>query len=130
MAKFAQAKAETPRASEGRTYACCKLRAAISEHLPEIIDAMVERAKTGDVAAATLLLGRVVPAVRPESPGQAIDDGGDMAARAESIVSATMNGTLSPTTASELMTVLAGQARIKDLVEIEQRLEALEARTQ
>ena len=41
-----------------------------------------------------------------------------------------MNGTLSPTTASELMTVLAGQARIKDLVELEERLAALEARTQ
>ena len=131
MAKFAPGQSGNPSGRpKGVPTLVVKLRAAISEHLPAIIDAMVERAKAGDVAAATLLLGRVVPAVRPESPGQAIDDGGNMVARAESIVSATLTGTLSPTTASELMGVLAGQARVKELVEIEQRLEALEARTQ
>lgn len=131
MAKFQKGQSGNP---AGRPHGIpnpnTRFRQQIAQHVPEIVDAMVVAAKAGDTSAASLLLGRVLPALRSESPGQAIDDGGDMAARAESIVSATMNGTLSSTTASELMTVLAGQARIKELVELEERLAALEARTQ
>ena len=131
MAKFQKGQSGNPAGRPpGIPNPNTRLRQQIAEHAPEIITAMVTAAKAGDTSAASLLLGRLLPPVRPESPGQAIDDGGDLAARAESIVSATMNGSLSPTTASELMNVLAGQARIKELVELEQRLALLEARTQ
>jgi hypothetical protein len=40
-----------------------RLRAAISEHLPEIIDQLVEKARGGDIQAARLLLERVLPPV-------------------------------------------------------------------
>ena len=131
MAKFQKGQSGNPAGRPpGIPNPITRFRQQIAEHAPEIITAMVTAAKAGDTSAASLLLARLLPPVRPESPGQAIDDGGDMAARAESIVAATMNGTLSPTTASELMTVLAGQARIKELVELEERLAALEARTQ
>ena len=131
MAKFQKGQSGNPAGRPpGIPNPTTRFRQQIAQHVPEIVDAMVGAAKAGDTAAASLLLGRVLPAIRPESPGQAIDTGNDMATRAESIVSATMDGTLSPTTAAELMGVLAGQARITELVELEQRLAALEARTQ
>lgn len=43
-----------------------KLRAALAEHVPDIIKAMVEAAKGGDTAAAKLILERAIPALRPE----------------------------------------------------------------
>lgn len=107
-----------------------RLRQQIAEHVPGIIAAMVNAAKSGDTAAASLLLGRVLPPARPESPGQAIVAAPDMVARAEQIVAATLSGDLSPTTANELMAVLASQARVIETQDLEQRIAALEERTQ
>lgn len=41
------------------------LRDRIAKHVPEIIDALVESAKKGDVSAAKLLIDRVLPVMRP-----------------------------------------------------------------
>src|SRR5262245_1714297 len=40
------------------------LRASIAEHVPQIIDKLVESALAGDVASARLLLERVVPPLK------------------------------------------------------------------
>lgn len=51
-----------------------------------------------------------------------------MAERAEAIAVATLAGEVPTSTAAELMAVLTGQARIKELVELEERIAALEAK--
>lgn len=106
-----------------------KLRQAIGQHTSQIIDVLVRRALDGDVSAASLLLSRVLPAARPESLVATIANAGEsLEDRAEAIASATLAGEIPSTTASDLMSVLAGQARIKELVELEARIAALEAR--
>lgn len=50
-----------------------KLRAAIAKHLPDIIEQLASRAKTGDPQAARLLLERVLPPVKGIEQAQAID---------------------------------------------------------
>lgn len=106
-----------------------KLRQAIGEHSDEIIKVMVQQALAGDVSAASLLLSRVLPTARPESLTATIaNTGTTMAERAESITAATLAGEIPGTTASDLMAILAGQARIKEIDEIERRLVVVEAR--
>lgn len=106
-----------------------RLRQAISEHVPAIITRMVEAARGGDVSAASLLLSRVLPPARPESQTIQIEGAGaTMAERAEAIAVATLAGEVPTSTAAELMAVLTGQARIKELVELEERIAALEAK--
>lgn len=106
-----------------------RLRLAIAEHVPAIITRMVEAARDGDVAAASLLLSRVLPPARAESQAVQIEGAGEtLAERAEAIAVATLAGEVPTSTAADLMSVLTGQARIKELVELEERIAALEAK--
>lgn len=105
-----------------------KLRKSIEEHVPAIITRLAEAARGGDVAAASLLLSRCLPPVKPESFTKPIPDGGSMAERAEQVVSEAMAGNLSATAAGELMGVLANQAKIVEISELAERLAALEER--
>lgn len=105
-----------------------RLRALIADHVPSIIDRMVAEAIGGDTAAASLLLSRVLPPVKPETPAQAIPDSGGMVARAEEIVVQAMAGNLSSTAASELMAMISSQARVVETVELEQRIATIEER--
>ena len=106
-----------------------RLRHAIEKDIPEIIKAMVDAAKGGDVSAASLLLSRVLPPLRPEAQTATLPDTGtSLADRANAIASAALAGELPTSTAADLMSVLQGQARIKEIDDIEQRLRAIEER--
>jgi len=50
-----------------------KLRAAIGEHVPEIINQLVAAARGGDIQAARLILERVLPPVKAIEQPQTID---------------------------------------------------------
>ena len=107
-----------------------QLRQAIGQRSDEIIQVLVDKALEGDVAAASLLLSRILPTARPESLATPIENAGEtMVGRADRIVSDAISGRLSTTVASELMGVLANQAKIIETQELEQRIVALEART-
>ena len=106
-----------------------RLRHAIEKDIPEIIKAMVDAAKGGDVSAASLLLSRVLPPLRPEAQTATLPDTGtSLADRANAIASAALAGELPTSTAADLMSVLQGQARIKEIDDIEQRLKIIEER--
>ncbi len=65
MARFQKGLSGNPRGRPRGTSKTEKLRHAIEAHVPEIIAAMVEKAREGDTAAAKLLIDRVVPTLRP-----------------------------------------------------------------
>lgn len=54
-----------------------RLRAAIAEHLPSLIQTLIDRALSGDVAAARLMLERVIPPLKAseEVASLALPDG-------------------------------------------------------
>ena len=105
-----------------------RLRAAISEHLPEIIEQLVEKARGGDTQAARLLLERVLPPVKAiEATIEiALPEGATLTEQGEAIVRAAAQGMLAPGQAGALLTGLGNIARLREVDELTKRLEALE----
>lgn len=105
-----------------------KLRDAIGQDVPDIIAKLVDLAKGGDVSAARLLLDRVVPALRPESqPVEIIGlASGSLTERAEAAIAAAGRGEVPADLAAQLVTAVGGLARITEIAELRDRLEAIE----
>ncbi|MEB2316308.1 MAG: DUF5681 domain-containing protein [Xanthomonadaceae bacterium] len=106
-----------------------ELRKAIAVEAGDILAALIERAKAGDVQAARALLDRIVPSLKPESapvhvPGLA--DAGSLAERAESVLQAVGAGDVPPDVAAALVAAVGALARIHELDEIERRIATLE----
>jgi hypothetical protein len=112
---------------KGCRHASTKLRDAIAADLHIIVAALVEKAKQGDTGAAALLFSRTLPPLRPQSePPEIVLSGETLTKRAEVVTAATLAGELSPTAATELMALLAQQARIVEVGELSDRLERIE----
>src|SRR5450830_145602 len=105
-----------------------RLRAAISEHLPEIIAQLVEKAREGDTQAARLLLERVIPPMKAIEATVTLELAPDasLTEQGESIVRAAAGGALAPGQAGALLAGLGSIARLKEVDELTTRLEALE----
>ena len=70
-----------------------KLRAAIAEHVPAIIERLTEAARSGDVAAARLLLERVIaPLKSHEAPVSISLPDGTLAEQGRAIVASVATG--------------------------------------
>jgi len=129
MARFKPGQSGNPAGRpKGSPNKATQLRELIRVELPEILKVLVDKAKDGDSQSAAVLLSRVLPPLRPVSEGQAIHAAGEtLADRAEAVAAAALTGDLAPSTAGELMGVLAGQARIIETSELAARLERIEA---
>lgn len=109
-----------------------ELRRAIATDAPDILAALIEQAKAGDVQAARVLLDRILPTLKAESlpvhlPGLAR---GALAERAQAALQAAGEGDIGPDTAAALVGAVATLARIHELDEIERRIAALEERNE
>ena len=106
-----------------------QLRQAIEGEAEAIIKAMIEQAKAGDMQAAKALLDRVLPALKPESQAIHLPElvaAGTMAEKARAAIDAAGAGAVSPSAASDLVSAIAGLAKIIETTELQKRLEALE----
>jgi hypothetical protein len=132
MAKYQKGQSGNPSGKpKGALSPSGRLRDAIAKDLPKILSALRDRALEGDVQAASLLLSRCLPPLRPESSTQAIKlSGVSLGERAEAIVKAAVDGELPTNAAAELMGVLGGQAKILETIELERRIAALEERNE
>ena len=107
-----------------------KLRAAIAEHVPEIVGKLVEAAKAGDVQAARLLLERTLPPLKPsEEPASVALPSGSLAEQGRALLAAAAAGELAPGQVAALLGALGTLARVVEVDELTRRVEALEART-
>ena len=104
-----------------------RLRAAIGQHVPEILASLTEQAKAGDVQAARLLLERTLPALRAQEPTQplALPDG-TLTEQGRAVLAAIGAGTLAPAQGSQLLAAVAALARVAEVDELERRIAALE----
>ena len=126
---WVKGKSGNPRGRPKGTGKLEKLRKAIEDDLPDIIKAVAAAAKSGDTAAAKLLLDRAVPALKPvEQLRVTLPAGGSLVERGEAVLSAMQAGEIAPGEAQAAIGALAAQARLVEVAEIEERLSELEAK--
>jgi hypothetical protein len=105
-----------------------RLRESIAEHIPNIIAELVTKAKAGDVQAARLLLERVLPPIKPieEAVSLSLPMEEGLAAQGALVVQAIAVGKIAPGQGASLLSGLGVLARIKEIDELEVRLERIE----
>lgn len=104
-----------------------KLKAALADEFDGIVSGLIAQAKAGDTQAASLLLARVIPALRPISePAKLEITGETLSEKAHSILGLVADGKLSATDAKLLLDGLGQVARIIETDELERRITTLE----
>ena len=107
-----------------------RLRAAIGEHVPEIIMQLVAAARGGDIQAARLILERVLPPVKAIEQAQAIDlpKDGTLTDQGRAVLSAVAAGELAPGQGAQLLAAIGTLGKIAELDELAARITALEGK--
>ncbi|HLF97647.1 MAG TPA: DUF5681 domain-containing protein [Methylococcaceae bacterium] len=106
-----------------------KLREAVGKEWDGIVNGLILAAKGGDTAAASLLLSRTCPPMKPQAEPVAITaTDGSLTGKASSIVDSALSGQIPPDVAKMLLDGLGGLARIAETEELTKRIEALEAK--
>jgi hypothetical protein len=102
------------------------LRKTISEHMPAIVQTLVDSAKTGDVQAAKVLLDRVCPPLKPQAMPIGLPVSHSLAEQGGEIITAILTGQIAPDVGSQLITALSAQCKLITFEQLMQRIEALE----
>lgn len=104
------------------------LRAGIREHVPAIVQKLVEAALAGDTGAARLLLERVCPPLKAaeETSPLALPDG-TLTDQGRAVLRAVADGALAPGQGAALLASLGALAKVRESDEFEARIAALEA---
>ena len=104
-----------------------KLRAAIGEHVPEIINQLVTAARAGDIQAARLILERVLPPVKAIEQPQAIDlPEGTLTDQGRAVLRAVAAGELAPGQGVQLLAAIGTLGKVAEVDELAARITALE----
>ena len=114
----------------GRPVGCGRVhkwRAGLDADVPEILAALVQQAKEGDVMAARLILERALPALKPSELAQVIDlQGNTLTDKGQSVLAAVADGSLAVSQGAQLMTAIGTMARVAEIDELAQRITKLE----
>ena len=104
-----------------------ELRAKLASHVPEIVEVLAAQAKSGDVAAARLILERVSPAFKPVERTESLTlPDGSLTDKGHAILEAVADGLLAPSQGAALVGALGQLARVAEVDELAARVAALE----
>lgn len=105
-----------------------RLRAAIAEHVPSILEQLVTAAQGGDVQAARLILERVLPPIKAieQAVELQLPDGGTLTAQGRAVLSAVAGGELAPSQGAALLGAIGTLARVTEIDELNARITLLE----
>ncbi len=118
-----------PRGRRPGTGEVAKLRAAIAEHVPTILERLVAAALQGDTGAARLLLERVCPPLKAtEEPARLALPDGSLTEQGRCVLAAVAAGTLAPGQGAALLASLGTLAKLQEADELERRIAALEGK--
>ncbi len=107
-----------------------KLNKALLDSASEIAQLVVDKALEGDMHAASIVLARVAPALKPQAERVQfdLDASAPLTDQAEAVVQAIASGDLAADTAKMIIDAIAALGAIRQLDEMEQRLQKLERR--
>ena len=103
-----------------------KANALIRQAAPEVIESLIRRAKEGDIPAASLILARTIPVLKPVSQVVALDmpikSRGDLV---KALLFSAIEGS-DPNSVSQLMKSVHEATKVMEVVDLEARIKALE----
>ena len=125
---FQAGQSGNPRGRPTDSVKAAALRKRILKSAPDVIDAMITAALAGDMNAGRALLVCAVPPLKPVELPICLEIPQDegLAAQGRAVIAALASGDIAPGQASQILTALAGIARLVELDELEKRLLALE----
>ncbi len=104
------------------------IRASIAARVPELLASMMNRALSGDVGAARLLLERAVAPLKAAEQAHALSlPEGTLTEQGRAVLAAIAAGELSPGAGAALLGAIGTLARVSEIDELERRIRALEA---
>ena len=103
-------------------------RKLLESKLPDLVSVLVEQALAGEPAALKMCFDRLIPPYRPEArPVEfTIPEQLSLVDIGKSIIESIGTGSISPDQGAAVLSVLAGQARLVEVAELEGRVAALE----
>ena len=106
-----------------------RLRAAMAVHVPALVAVLVERALSGEIGAARLLLERTIaPLKASEEAAPCSVPNGTLAEQGRAVLGAVAAGELAPGQGAALLASLGTLAKLIETDELAARVAALEAR--
>ena len=118
----------------GRPVGSKNRKSLLTQQLEEqgglVAQRVIEAALAGDIQAASLVLQRICPPLRPQSVlvNFTLDSQAPLAEQAQEILSAIANGNIDPETGRNLINCLGTVAGLMQTDELTRRLDALERR--
>ena len=126
MSKFVRGESGNPNGRPRGTGLVAKLREAIQDEMPEIINALVIAAKAGDMSAAKILLDRVIPTLRPVDAPVLLTRQGRLSESGEEVLRMLSDGDLGIDQAQRILSALGQQTDLVEFDDLVKRLEVLE----
>ena len=96
----------------------------------EVLDAVLENAKTGDPACASLVLNRILPTLRSQSQTVQfeLDPALPIARQVEQVLAAVAAGQVSPDIGQQITSIIGTLSNVRATEELEQRIAELEGK--
>lgn len=103
------------------------LRALLEPHSGSLVQKTVELALEGDTTALRLCLERLIPPVKSKDEPVTLEDvGGTLTEQGQGVLRAMLAGAITPDEAGALMQAISAQARVVQVEELNERVDALE----
>ena len=104
------------------------LRERLAEGAPDVVQAVLDAAKDGDMTAAKLVLDRLCPPLKSiaQPVHLTLPHDASPLTVAKAVISATASGMLPPDVSAQLVTALGTLCRIEETEELRDRITALE----
>jgi hypothetical protein len=107
------------------------LRQSLAEGAADVVSAVLEAAKAGDMTACRLVLDRLIAPLKPAAAPVYINlaEGQSPLAIARAVLQSAASGSLPPDLAAQLVTAAGTLARVEEIQDLRDRLSALEKAT-
>lgn len=106
-----------------------RIRAAIADKVPAILESLLARALEGDTGAARLLLERAIAPLKSVEPAQVLAlPNGTLTEQGRAVLASVAAGELAPSQGAALVGAIGALARVAEVDELAQRVAALEAK--
>ncbi|MCL2123878.1 MAG: DUF5681 domain-containing protein [Desulfovibrionaceae bacterium] len=99
---------------------------ALREAAEKVLPLVVDKALAGDADAQKLILDRALPRVKPMSPAEAFNlPEGGLLDQVQAVLRQVADGELSPTTAAEVVSMVATAAKVEEIDQLRNEVNSL-----